>query len=106
MSTGITILPILIIIIPIIVIIAISFIWKNTPKAATRMATKTETVVFVLLSFFIPLVGVILFFLWKDTKQELVWPITYGLKAYLVVLIIFFLWMIFLVLTTGTGLAN
>ena len=89
MNTITLILPLFIVTIPVtILIFIISFIWKKTDKRDIGVASQAETVLYILLSFFIPVVGIILFFVWKNSHPERLRPIVYGLTVYVAILLV------------------
>lgn len=89
MSTITLILPLLIISIPVIILVfIISFIWKKTDKRAIGAVSQGQTMLYVLLSFFVPVVGIILFFVWRNSHPERLRPVVYGLTVYVAVLLV------------------
>lgn len=61
-------------------------------------ATTGERILLTLLGFFMPFIGAILFFVWRNNRPELAIPIASGLKAYII------LWAVLLVLSLISGL--
>lgn len=49
-----------------------------------RDASTGERILLTLVGFFAPVVGFILFFVWRKSRPELAIPIASGLKAYLI----------------------
>lgn len=88
METITMILPLLLLLgifaIAAFVIVAII---KTPNNPNLRDASTGERILLTLLGFFVPLIGIILFFTWRKSRPELAIPIATGLKVYLFITI-------------------
>lgn len=52
-------------------------------------ASTVEKILLTLLGFFMPVIGIILFFVWRNSRPELAIPIANGLKVYIGIFVIY-----------------
>ena len=61
---------------------------KKQPNTTGITASTGERIILTLLGFFCPVVGIILFLVWRNSRPEFAEPIAYGIKVYFVIMLV------------------
>lgn len=87
MNSIMMFLPLIFIITIIVAAVAVLKFLKTKDNKIINSGEKAS-IPLVLVGFFAPLIGIILYFVWRNDRPALAWSVGYGVKVYFILILI------------------